>query len=115
MLDLQRHAYCPIWADAVQPTEASHTNATTAQQWTGLKHACQKVLQTYCKLFEKGELYDLIVRYMLHYKQKTNTPKNYPIHTHTTQRTLWPLFREIDNSFCLKCTRASERLRRLPK
>ena len=61
MLDLQRHMYCPIWTDAVQPTESTYE--ATTQQWTGLKYACQKVLETYCKLFDEKELYDLIVRY----------------------------------------------------
>lgn len=61
MLDLQRHMYCPIWTDAVQPTESPYE--ATTQHWTGLKYACQKVLETYCKLFDEKELYDLIVRY----------------------------------------------------
>lgn len=72
MLDLQRHMYCPIWTDAtavaaatVQPTESPYE--ATTQQWTGLKYACQKVLETYCKLFDEKELYDLIVRYTFTY------------------------------------------------
>lgn len=62
MLDLQRHIYCPIWENAVQPNETPYDDAV---QWTGLKYACQKVLETYCKVFDKQELFDLIVRYKL--------------------------------------------------
>ncbi|XP_055315709.1 prickle planar cell polarity protein 3 isoform X4 [Sitodiplosis mosellana] len=58
MLDLQRHIYCPIWTNVVQPTQPGDA----AVQWTGLKYACQKVLETYCKVFDKQELFDLIVR-----------------------------------------------------
>lgn len=61
MLDLQRHIYCPIWANVAQPTETYDA----AVQWTGMKYACQKVLETYCKVFDKQELFDLIVRYIL--------------------------------------------------
>lgn len=79
MLDLQRHMYCPIWTDvAVQPTESPPYTATT-QQWTGLKYACQKVLETYCKLFDEKELYDLIVRYTC----KTMQIKYLLLHKHT--------------------------------
>lgn len=60
MLDLQRHTYCPIWTDAVQLTDSSYE---AALQWTGLKYACQKVLEIYYKVFDKRELFDLIVRY----------------------------------------------------
>lgn len=58
MLDLQRHIDCPIWSDILNSTP----NAAAAQ-WTGIKYACQKVLQAYCKVFDEQELYDLIVRY----------------------------------------------------
>lgn len=60
MLDLQRHIYCPIWTDADQQTEPF--DATV--QWNGSKYACQKVLETYYKVFDQQELFDLIVRYM---------------------------------------------------
>lgn len=77
MLDLQRHVYCPIWTDAVQSTDTPYDDA---QQWTGLKYACQKVLEIYCKVFEKQELYDLIVRYI--WLQFTELL--YQIHKHYT-------------------------------
>lgn len=63
MLDLQRHIYCPIWENAVPPNEPTVYDDTV--QWTGLKYACQKVLETYCKVFDKQELFDLIVRYIM--------------------------------------------------
>lgn len=56
MLDLQQHVDCPIWNDTKFSTSG-------AVQWTGMKYACQKVLQAYCKVFNQEELYDLIVRY----------------------------------------------------
>lgn len=31
--------------------------------WPGMKYACLKVIQAYCKVFEQQDLYDLIVRY----------------------------------------------------
>lgn len=58
MLDLQRHIDCPIWSDILDSTPN-----TAATQWTGMKYACQKVLQAYCKVFDEQELYDQIVRY----------------------------------------------------
>lgn len=62
MLDLQRHIYCPIWENAVPTNETPYDDTV---QWTGLKYACQKVLETYCKVFDKQELFDLIVRYIM--------------------------------------------------
>lgn len=59
MLDLQRHVDCPIWNDILSDT------STAAAQWSGVKYACQKVLQAYCKVFDQQELYDLIVRYFV--------------------------------------------------
>lgn len=52
MLDLQRHTYCPIWTAV--PSAELHD--------VGLQYACQKVLETYCKVFDRHELFDLIVR-----------------------------------------------------
>uniref|UniRef100_A0A182NH09 LIM zinc-binding domain-containing protein n=1 Tax=Anopheles dirus TaxID=7168 RepID=A0A182NH09_9DIPT len=52
MLDLQRHADCPLW-DAL---------ASPVVPWPGMRYACVKVLHAYCKVFNKQELYDLIVR-----------------------------------------------------
>lgn len=63
MLDLQRHVDCPIWNDILNDSTQS---SSAAAQWTGVKYACQKVLQAYCKVFDQEELYDLIVRYLLH-------------------------------------------------
>lgn len=62
MLDLQKHLYCPIWDNAVKPTESSYD---AALQWTGLKYACRNVLETYCKVFDQQNLFDLIVRYKI--------------------------------------------------
>lgn len=52
MLDLDRHADCPLW-EALASQEVP---------WTGLHYACLNVLHTYCKVFDKQEIYDLIVR-----------------------------------------------------
>lgn len=57
MLDLQRHADCPIWSDI-------YMAPMNGQLPDGMKYACQKVLQAYCKVFEHQELCDLIVRYI---------------------------------------------------
>lgn len=56
MLDLQQHVDCPIWNEKFSTSDAATV------QWTGMKYACQKVLQAYCKVFNQEELYDLIVR-----------------------------------------------------
>lgn len=69
MLDLQRHMYCPIWENAIESTAESSLDASLPH-WTGIKYACQKVLETYCKVFNQQELFDLIVRYFFyHYYQ----------------------------------------------
>ncbi|XP_030385544.1 prickle planar cell polarity protein 3 isoform X5 [Scaptodrosophila lebanonensis] len=52
MLDLERHAECPLWA----------AMASSDVPWTGLHYACLNVLSVYCKVFDKKEIYDLIVR-----------------------------------------------------
>ncbi|GAB0100558.1 PET domain-containing protein [Sergentomyia squamirostris] len=52
MLELQRHTDCPMW-DAL---------GSPLVPWPGMKYACFKVLQAYCKVFDQQELYDLIVR-----------------------------------------------------
>ncbi|XP_044315195.1 prickle planar cell polarity protein 3 isoform X4 [Drosophila rhopaloa] len=52
MLDLDRHALCPLWAAL----------ASSDVPWTGMDYACLNVLSTYCKVFDKEEIYDLIVR-----------------------------------------------------
>lgn len=62
MLDLQRHIFCPIWNTADKTIDTSFEG--TVSQWTGLKYSCQKVLETYCKIFNQQELLDLIVRYI---------------------------------------------------
>lgn len=73
MLDLQRHSQCPIWESA--STSKIVTNSTKngaaldeknhgeAIPWPGLEYACLKIFQTYCKIFNQEEIYDLIVRY----------------------------------------------------
>lgn len=66
MLDLQRHIYCPIWTNTVQP-EKSPCEADF--QWSDLKYVCHAVLEIYSKVIDKQELFDLIVRY-------TNIMKN---------------------------------------
>ncbi|XP_015043871.1 prickle planar cell polarity protein 3 isoform X6 [Drosophila persimilis] len=52
MLDLDRHAECPLWAAL----------ASSDVPWTGLDYACLNVLSIYCKVFDRKEIYDLIVR-----------------------------------------------------
>ncbi|KAI8041015.1 hypothetical protein M5D96_005265 [Drosophila gunungcola] len=52
MLDLDRHAECPLWAAL----------ASSDVPWTGMDYACLNVLSIYCKVFDKKEIYDLIVR-----------------------------------------------------
>lgn len=81
MLDLQRHLYCPIWDNAVKPTESSYD---AALEWTGLRYACRKVLGTYCKVFDQQALFDLIVRYKIHKfcdKKKRKEKPVYSLHT----------------------------------
>lgn len=70
MLDLQRHTQCPIWENATKLT-APPTNPTKkdspcnggSPEWPGLEYACLNIIQTYCKIFNQEEIYDLIVRY----------------------------------------------------
>lgn len=83
MLDLQRHTDCPIWSDVL-----SSTPSETIAEWTGIKYACQKVLQIYCKVFDEQELYDLIVRYY------------HPFHSPFKLREIPSQFREISRLFC---------------
>ncbi|XP_030572600.1 prickle planar cell polarity protein 3 isoform X6 [Drosophila novamexicana] len=52
MLDLDRHAECPLWAAL----------ASSDVPWTGMHYACLNVLSIYCKVFDRNEIYDLIVR-----------------------------------------------------
>ncbi|XP_023031869.1 prickle planar cell polarity protein 3 isoform X6 [Drosophila willistoni] len=52
MLDLDRHAECPLWIAL----------ASSDVPWTGMDYACLNVLSIYCKVFDKKEIYDLIVR-----------------------------------------------------
>ncbi|XP_017956348.1 prickle planar cell polarity protein 3 isoform X11 [Drosophila navojoa] len=52
MLDLDRHADCPLWA----------AMASSDVPWTGMHYACLNVLSVYCKVFDRKEIYDLIVR-----------------------------------------------------
>lgn len=44
--------------------------------WPGLKYACVKVLEAYCKVFNQQELYEFIVRLVQNYKQKFNLQCN---------------------------------------
>lgn len=53
MLDLDRHQKCPLWEVMGSPVIP----------WTGMQYACLKVLHAYCKVFNKEEIYDMIVRY----------------------------------------------------
>ncbi|XP_034658626.1 prickle planar cell polarity protein 3 isoform X6 [Drosophila subobscura] len=52
MLDLDRHAECPLWAAL----------ASSDVPWRGMDYACLNVLSIYCKVFDRKEIYDLIVR-----------------------------------------------------
>ncbi|XP_043071233.1 prickle planar cell polarity protein 3 isoform X6 [Drosophila grimshawi] len=51
MLDFDRHAECPLWAALASDVP-----------WTGMHYACLNVLSIYCKVFDRKEIYDLIVR-----------------------------------------------------
>lgn len=52
MIDLDRHSDCPL-GDALTLHHVP---------WTGMRYACLKVLHAYCKVFDKKDIFDLIVR-----------------------------------------------------
>ncbi|GBP10670.1 hypothetical protein EVAR_71768_1 [Eumeta japonica] len=52
MLCLSRHEHCP-WDEALKSTELP---------WNGLRYACLKILHLYCKVFEKEEILDMVIR-----------------------------------------------------
>lgn len=61
MLELRRQA-------AIDPCPAREEedilqSASALIPWPGMKYACLKVIQAYCKVFDQQDLYDLIVRY----------------------------------------------------
>ncbi|XP_012157675.1 prickle planar cell polarity protein 3 isoform X4 [Ceratitis capitata] len=52
MLDFDRHSDCPLW----------EALASKFVPWTAIRYSCLNVLHTYCKVFDKKEIYDLVVR-----------------------------------------------------
>ncbi|CAB3242907.1 unnamed protein product [Arctia plantaginis] len=52
MLCLSRHENCP-WSEALKSAEVN---------WTGLQYTCLKVLHLYCKVFEKEDVLDMVIR-----------------------------------------------------
>uniref|UniRef100_A0A336MQU3 CSON005596 protein n=1 Tax=Culicoides sonorensis TaxID=179676 RepID=A0A336MQU3_CULSO len=74
MLDLQRHSQCPIWEAGIKLATNTDLNENSNKKsdkkdacdgvaipWPGLEYACLKIFQTYCKIFNQEEIYDLIV------------------------------------------------------
>ncbi|XP_013135805.1 PREDICTED: testin-like isoform X1 [Papilio polytes] len=52
MLCLSRHENCP-WHEALKSAEIT---------WTGLQYTCLKILHLYCKVFEKEEVLEMVLR-----------------------------------------------------
>lgn len=52
MLCLSRHEACP-WREALQTAELT---------WTGLEYTCLKILHLYCKVFEREDVIEMIIR-----------------------------------------------------
>lgn len=48
--------------EAVTEDENNNLSVSALLPWPGMKYACLKVIQAYCKVFEQQDLYDLIVR-----------------------------------------------------
>lgn len=89
MLDLQRHTKCPLWGEVINNTYNDNKTSTSKEcnniskkkninnndnttqlinnndviPWPGLEYACLKILEAYCKIFDRQEIHDLIVRY----------------------------------------------------
>lgn len=62
MLELRRQTAvekCPVREEE----ENCQGGGSAVIPWPGMKYACLKVIQAYCKVFEQQDLYDLIVRY----------------------------------------------------
>lgn len=56
MLELRRQT-------AIDTCPVKDEEDTPPLPWPGMKYACLKVIQAYCKVFDQQDLYDLIVRY----------------------------------------------------
>ncbi|XP_053602197.1 prickle planar cell polarity protein 3-A isoform X2 [Plodia interpunctella] len=52
MLCLSRHENCP-WGEALKSADIN---------WTGLQYTCLKILHLYCKVFEKEDVLDMVIR-----------------------------------------------------
>uniref|UniRef100_A0A2H1VDZ1 SFRICE_012471 n=1 Tax=Spodoptera frugiperda TaxID=7108 RepID=A0A2H1VDZ1_SPOFR len=52
MLCLSRHDNCP-WSEALKSAEVD---------WTGIQYTCLKILHLYCKVFEKEDVLDMVIR-----------------------------------------------------
>jgi hypothetical protein len=48
--------------------------------WPGIKYACVKVLEAYCKVFNQQELYEFIVRYFFSFYFKNLKSESYKIY-----------------------------------
>lgn len=64
MLELRRQSAVDNTCSAREEDNKDEEQGGSALiPWPGMKYACLKVIQAYCKVFEQQDLYDLIVRY----------------------------------------------------
>ncbi|CAH0729013.1 unnamed protein product, partial [Brenthis ino] len=52
MLCLSRHENCP-WDEALKSAELT---------WTGIQYTCLKILHLYCKVFEREDVLEMVIR-----------------------------------------------------
>lgn len=52
MLCLSRHENC-LWDEALKSAELT---------WSGLQYSCLKILQLYCRVFEREDVLDMVIR-----------------------------------------------------
>lgn len=71
MLELRRQTAidpCPVREEQHQEQQQKQEQEdqvaaiSAVIPWPGMKYACLKVIQAYCKVFDQQDLYDLIVR-----------------------------------------------------
>ncbi|CAG9138442.1 unnamed protein product [Plutella xylostella] len=55
MLCLTRHENCP-WDQALKSSEIT---------WTGLQFACLKILHLYCRVFDREDVLDMVIRHYI--------------------------------------------------
>lgn len=63
MLELRRQSAVDNTCPAREEDKDEEQEGSALIPWPGMKYACLKVIQAYCKVFEQQDLYDLIVRY----------------------------------------------------